>query len=366
MYKRIIVKVGTSVLTSGTDKLDRSHMVELVRQSADLHRQGVDLIICSSGAIAAGREKLRYHGHESSISEKQMLAAVGQSSLIRAYESLFDLFDIPVGQVLLTRADIGHRLSFLNARDTLLTLLEHRIVPIVNENDAVATAEIRVGDNDNLSALVGLVAEADLLLLLTDQQGLFTSDPAKNPEAELIPEVQAIDDTLKKLAGASTSGLGVGGMITKLEAADTARRAGADVIIASGHAPDVILRAARGEPVGTVFRARETPLEQRKKRILAGSRPDGRIIVDEGAARALIKDGSSLLPAGISNITGAFDRGDPVAIADAGGNEIAIGISRYGSLEAHRIAGAHSDSIQDILGYTFGPVVVHRNDMIML
>ncbi|MDX1740376.1 MAG: glutamate 5-kinase [Rhodothermales bacterium] len=366
MYKRIIVKVGTSVLTSGSQRLDRSHMVELVRQSAVLHREGTDVIICSSGAIAAGREKLGMFNPATSIAEKQMLAAVGQSTLIRTWESLFDLFDIRVGQVLMTRSDVSHRLSYLNAKDTLLSLLEHRIVPIVNENDAVATAEIRVGDNDNLSALVGLVAEVNLLLLLTDQAGLFTSDPTQDPAAELIPEVQAIDDTLRKMAGASISGQGVGGMMTKLEAADTARRAGADVIIASGHVPEVIIRAVRGEPVGTLFRAMESPLEQRKKRILAGAPPQGRISVDEGAARALIRDGSSLLPAGISNVEGGFERGDPVSILDSGQQEIAIGISRYSSEETRRIAGSHSNSIQDTLGYGYGPVVVHRNDMIVL
>ncbi len=366
MYKRIVVKVGTSVLTSGSPRLDRSHMVELVRQAAQLHRQGTEIIMCSSGAIAAGREKLARSDQVTSIAEQQMLAAVGQSTLIRTWETLFDLFDIRVGQVLMTRTDVAQRLSFLNAKDTLLTLLEHRIVPIVNENDAVATAEIKVGDNDNLSALVGLVAEANLLLLLTDQVGLFTSDPTKDPEAQLIPEVRAIDETLMKMAGASTSGLGVGGMLTKLEAADTARRAGADVIIASGHASDVIVRAARGEPVGTVFRAVESPLEQRKRRILAGTPSDCRIIVDEGAVRALIREGSSLLPAGIAQVEGSFERGDPVSILDVARNEIAIGISRYSSEETEVIAGLHSGSIHDILGYGYGPVVVHRNDMVVL
>jgi glutamate 5-kinase len=366
MYRRIVVKVGTSVLTSGSQQLDRSHMVELVRQAASLHRRGVEILICSSGAIAAGREKLAFSDRSTSISEKQMLAAVGQSTLIRTWESLFDLFDIRVGQVLMTRSDVSHRLSFLNVKDTLLTLLEHRIIPIVNENDAVATAEIKVGDNDNLSALVGLVAEANLLLLLTDKAGLFTSDPSKDPEAELIPEVRAIDETMKRMAGASTSGLGVGGMMTKLEAADTARRAGADVIIASGHAPDVIVRAASGEPVGTLFRAMESPLEQRKKRILAGSPPQGKIFIDDGAARALLRDGSSLLPAGISRVERPFERGDPIAILDSSSKEVAIGISRYSAEETERIAGSHSNNINDLLGYGYGPVVVHRNDMIIL
>ncbi len=365
MHRRVVIKVGTSVLTGGGQALDRGRMVELVRQCATLHQSGANIILCSSGAIAAGRERLGFPAMEHSISHKQMLAAVGQSALMGTWERLFDLYDIRVGQVLLTGADVRNRLSFLNARDTFQALLDHRIIPIVNENDAVATSEIRVGDNDNLSSLVCLVAEADLLLLLTDQSGLFTSDPSVDPEAELIPEVKSIDSTLRKIAGSSQSGLGVGGMVTKLQAADTARRAGCDVVIASGHATDVVIRACRGEPVGTIFPSIETSLEQRKKRILAGSRPSGALVVDAGAARALARNGSSLLPAGVVRVDGSFDRGDTVVIRDLQGSEVARGIARYGSDEMRRIAGFQSSDIEEKLGYAYGAVAVHRNDMIV-
>jgi len=220
MYQRIVVKMGTSVLTGGTSRLDRAHMVELARQCAGLHGNGRNVILCTSGAIAAGRERLALPDLPASVTAKQMLAAVGQSRLMFEWERFFEIYGIHVGQMLLTRADVEDRRRFLNARDTLQALLEQRIVPVVNENDAVATAEIKVGDNDNLSALVALLAEADLLLLLTDQPGLFTADPRHDPDAQLIPEVRAIDETLRALAGDSVSGLGVGGMATKLQAAD--------------------------------------------------------------------------------------------------------------------------------------------------
>ena len=253
MYQRIVVKLGTSTLTGGTPHLQRAFMLEIVRQCATLHRQGCDVILCTSGAIATGRARLGLADLPQTLNTKQMLAAVGQIRLMALYEGFFDIYDIMVGQLLLTRADVKDRRRFLNARDALHALLEHRIVPIINENDAVATAEIKVGDNDNLSALVALLAGADLLLLLTDQEGLYTADPRSDPNARLIPEVRNIDRQIKLLAGGSVSGLGVGGMSTKLQAADVARRAGVDVVIAAGRAPDVITRAASGERLGTRF-----------------------------------------------------------------------------------------------------------------
>ncbi len=371
MYRRIVVKFGTSVLTGGTPRLNRAHMVELVRQCAQCYAQGRDLIICTSGAIAAGRESLNFPDLPNTINAKQMLAAVGQSRLMLTWEQLFDLYGIRVGQILLTREDVQNRQRFLNARDTLHTLLEHRIVPIINENDAVATAEIKVGDNDNLSALLALLSEADLLLLLTDQPGLFTADPRTDPNAELIPEVRAIDETLRALAGGSGSGLGVGGMATKLQAADVARRAGAEVVIAAGRTPDVITRVVRGDMVGTRFPRLDTPLEHRKRWILAGPRSAGVVVVDEGAAEALRQHGRSLLPAGIVAVVGQFNRGDPVAIRIAGpqeqpGAELARGVVRYNSRELQLIKGCHSTEIAARLGYDYGPVAIHRNDMIVL
>jgi len=365
MYQRFIVKLGTSVLTSGSPYLDRDHMAELVRQCAALHRQGHQLIVCTSGAIAAGRERLDHPHLPDTLAVKQMLAAVGQSRLMHVWESLFQDYNIHVGQMLLTRADVTDRHRFLNARDTLQTLLDHRIVPIINENDAVATAEIKVGDNDNLSALVALLAEADLLILLTDQPGLFTADPRTNPDAELIPEVHAINDTLRRTAGASISGLGVGGMTTKLQAADVARRTGTDVVIASGHAPDVIRRVVAGETLGTRFPALDTPLANRKRWIFAGPAASGTLVVDEGAARALSQHGGSLLPAGITAVRGTFERGDTVSILGPQHNQLARGITRYDSTDLKRIQGHQSDDFVDMLGYTAGPVAVHRNDMIL-
>lgn len=365
-FKRVVVKLGTSVLTGGTPRLDRAHMVELVRQCAALHGEGLDVIVCTSGAIATGRERLGFPRLADTVTNKQLLAAVGQPQLMVAWETLFDIYNIHVGQILLTRFDVENRGRFLNARDTLQALLEQRIVPVVNENDAVATAEIKVGDNDNLSALVALLAEADLLLLLTDQPGLFTADPRSHPDAALIPEVRRIDETLRRLAGGSVSGLGVGGMATKLQAADVARRAGADVVIAAGRAPDVVLRAVSGEAVGTRFPALETPLANRKRWILAGPTAAGAVVVDAGAARALCEKGSSLLPAGIKGVQGTFERGDAISIRNEAGQELARGIARYGHEDMVRIAGLHSDEIAGRLGYAYGPVAVHRNDLIVM
>lgn len=366
MYQRIVIKLGTSVLTGGTPHFNRAHMVELARQCAHLHHQGKDIILCSSGAIAAGRERLNFPQLPPTITSKQMLAAVGQSRLMLMWERFFEIYNLHVGQILLTRSDVQNRSRFLNARDTVQALLEQRIIPIFNENDAVATEEIKVGDNDNLSAMVAVVAGADLLLLLTDQPGLFTADPRTNPHAELIPEVQTIDETLHALAGGSVTGLGVGGMTTKLQAADAARRAGTDVVIAAGQAPNVILRAAGGEQIGTRFPALENPLENRKRWIFAGSKPAGKLTVDAGAQKALVDNGRSLLPAGIIQVEGIFQRGDTVTIHNENGRELARGIVRYSSADLHRIAGRHSDTIAEELGYAYGPVAVHRNDMIIV
>ncbi len=366
MYKRIVIKLGTSVLTGGSQRLDRAGMVEVARQCAQLHAQGCDVIVVTSGAIAAGREQLGHPALPQTIAAKQMLAAVGQSRLMRVWEGLFEIYGLVVGQMLLTRADIAHRDRYLNARDMLQALLEHRIVPVINENDAVATAEIKVGDNDNLSAMVAILAEADCLLLLTDLDGLYTADPRTHPDAQLIPEVRTIDATLAAVAGGSVSGLGTGGMTTKLQAADAARRAGVDVVIAGGRAPDVILRAAAGESVGTRFPALDSTHESRKRWIAGSGRPEGRLVVDQGAAAALRDKGGSLLPAGITGIEGHFERGDTVLIVDATNSPLARGIARYDSLDMRRIAGCQSSEIAERLGYTAGPVAVHRNDLLLL
>ncbi|OOF05864.1 glutamate 5-kinase [Salinivibrio sp. MA440] len=362
----LVVKLGTSVLTGGSTRLDQAHMVELVRQCARLRQQGHQVIIVSSAAIAAGREHLGYPVLADTVANKQMLAAVGQCRLIQTWEHLFSLYGFQVGQMLLTRADLEHRERFLNARDMLHALLDNGIIPIVNENDAVATAEIKVGDNDNLSALVAILADADKLLLLTDQPGLFTADPRANPDAELIREVHTIDETLRKLAGGSVGGLGTGGMATKLQAADIGRRAGVEVTIAAGSKPEVIQKAAAGDNAGTRFLPLDSPLESRKRWILAGPPPAGEIVVDAGAATAVTQNGSSLLSKGIVAVKGEFVRGEVARIESVDGKCLARGICRYAARDLRRIAGAHSQQITDILGYEYGPVAMHRDDLVVI
>lgn len=360
----LVVKLGTSVLTGGSRRLNRAHIVELVRQCAQQHAAGHRIVIVTSGAMAAGREHLGYPELPPTIASKQLLAAVGQSRLIQLWEQLFSIYGIHIGQMLLTRADLEDRERFLNARDTLRALLDNHIVPVINENDAVATAEIKVGDNDNLSALAAILAGADKLLLLTDQPGLFTADPRNNPEAELIGDVHLIDDALRALAGDSVSGLGTGGMATKLQAADVACRAGIDTIIAAGNRAGVIADVIDSKPVGTRFHALETPLENRKRWIF-GAPPAGEITVDDGALSAILERGSSLLPKGIREVSGNFSRGEVIRIRSLQGRDVAHGVCRYNSDAMRMISGHHSQQISDILGYEYGPVAVHRDDMIV-
>ncbi len=366
MYKRIIIKLGTSVLTNNGRSLYQPQLVELVRQCALLHQQGKEIVICTSGAIAAGKERLGFPDLPNTVANKQMFAAVGQNRLMLLWGRFFAIYGIEVGQLLLTRADLASRSRFLNAQDALQALLAQRIVPIINENDAVATEEIKVGDNDNLSALAAILAESDLLLLLTDQPGLFTADPRTHPSATLIMEVETIDETLRKLAGGSVSGLGVGGMATKLQAADAARRAGIEVIIAAGHAPDVILRTVGGERVGTRFLSIKRPLLKRKQWIFAGKKTAGAVVIDAGAVRALVENGRSLLPAGIVEVNGRFQRGDTISIINNDGIELARGITRYNSDDLTQIRGLRSTQFAGKLGYDYGPAAIHRNDMILI
>ncbi|AUL94798.1 glutamate 5-kinase [Vibrio vulnificus] len=364
--KTIVVKLGTSVLTGGTLALDRAHMVELARQCAELKKQGHSVVVVSSGAIAAGREHLGYPALPNAMASKQLLAAVGQSQLIQTWESLFALYGIKIGQMLLTRADLEDRERFLNARDTINALVENGIIPVVNENDAVATSEIKVGDNDNLSALVGILCGADKLLLLTDQKGLYTADPRKDPNAELIKEVKVIDDTLRKIAGGSGTTLGTGGMATKLQAADIARRAGIEVIIAAGRGQNVIFDALSPVPQGTRFLPCEEALENRKRWILAGPAASGDIVIDQGAVKAVVEKGSSLLAKGVTKVLGEFSRGEVVRVTDAQGHLVARGIASYSNQDMAKIAGKHSKDIISILGYDYGSEVIHRDDMVVI
>ncbi|QOH79066.1 glutamate 5-kinase [Plesiomonas shigelloides] len=361
----IVVKLGTSVLTGGSRKLNRAHMVELVRQCAQMQQAGHRMVIVTSGAIAAGREHLGYPDLPPTMASKQLLAAVGQTCLIQLWEQLFSIYGLNIGQMLLTRADLEDRERFLNARDMLRALLDQNIVPVINENDAVATTEIKVGDNDNLSALAAILAEADKLILLTDQDGLFTADPRKHPDAELIREVHAVDDTLRALAGDSVSGLGTGGMSTKLQAADVANRAGIEVVIAAGSREHVIADVVANHSVGTRFHPQTTPLENRKRWIF-GPPPAGELQVDDGAAQAILQRGSSLLPSGVVSVSGTFSRGEVLRVRAPNGKEIARGMSRYNSDALSLIAGHQSQEIADILGYEYGRVVIHRDDLILI
>ena len=365
MPRRVVVKLGTSVLTNGGVRLFRPNLVEIARQCAALQREH-EIIICSSGAGAAGREQLGFPQLAPTLSNKQMLAAVGQSRLMQLWTQFFAIYGRNVGQILLTRADVESRQRYLNARDTLLCMLENGIIPIINENDAVANDEIKVGDNDNLGALVAVLAEADLLLLLTDQEGLYTADPRKNAEAELIREVGKIDDQLRLLAGGSGTTVGTGGMVTKLESAEIATRAGIDVIIAKGTLPNIIERLVVGDAIGTRFTAQQSPLVSRKRWIFAGSKPSGTLVIDQGAERALLKQGKSLLPAGIVAVAGNFMRGATILITNQRGDRVARGIARYRSADLKQIMGGNSAEISQKLGYTHGSAAVHRNDMILL
>lgn len=363
--KTIVIKLGTSVLTQGTRKLNRAHMVELVRQCALAQAAGHRVVVVSSGAIAAGREHLNYPELPATIASKQLLASVGQSRLIQTWEALFSIYGINIGQMLLTRADLEDRERFLNAHDMLHALLENSIVPVINENDAVVTAEIKVGDNDNLSALAAILAGADLLVLLTDQEGLFTADPRSNPDAKLISRIEHIDADVRKLAGGSVSGLGTGGMSTKIQAAEVAGAAGITVVIASGKRPEVIGALLAGEAEGTTFVPSTTPLERRKL-WLYGAPPAGDVHIDQGAKRALCEGKSSLLPKGVTRVSGTFSRGEVVRIIEPGGTTVAHGVSRYNSDALSRIAGRHSAEIGEVLGYVYGPVAVHRDDLILI
>jgi glutamate 5-kinase len=363
--QRIVVKIGTSTLTGGARQINRQRMLEIVEQIAHLHQAGHEMVVVTSGAMAAGRERLGFPDLGRSVPAKQMLSAVGQGYLMHIYSQLFDIFQIVVGQVLLTRDDLGDRPRYLNIRDTLTTLLEQHIIPVINENDTTATHEIRVGDNDNLSALVANLLEADLLVLLTDQPGLFTADPRTDAAARLIPQVDTIDESVWELAGGAGTSVGTGGMVTKIQAAQLATRGGVPTIIAGGTEPDVLARIAAGESVGTRFLPAATHLESRK-RWLISDKPRGKLRVDAGAAQKLLKGGASLLPVGITSVEGSFVRGETLAVLSPEGKKIAHGLTSYNSDDLTQLCGVKSAQITEILGYTYGDAVIHRNNLVLL
>ena len=368
-YHRIVVKAGTTLLTHHSDRLNLQVMATLVEQIAQLHIAEVETLLVSSGAVAAGRYALGVPRAGRNVPFKQVLAAAGQSRLMHAYEQLFDRHQIPVAQALLTRNDFGDRLGYLNVRNTLLSLLELRVIPVINENDVVASDELAgevFGDNDSLSALVANLVDADLLVLLGDVQGLYTADPNIDPDARLVPTVERLDEEIAAMGGASWNNKGQGGMATKIEASRLATVSGVDVVIASGLETDVLARLARGQRVGTYFPATGTKMESRKRWMLSGLSTSSEVIVDDGARRALIDDSRSLLPAGVAQVLGSFERGDIVAVLDAQRQRIAAGIINYSSEELAKIKGSRSGQIEQILGHHFGDEAIHRNNMVVL
>jgi glutamate 5-kinase len=369
-YHRIVVKLGTRLLTGGSKQhLDLEIMSNITRQIADLHKQGVQVVIVSSGAVAAGRYKLGIEGAVKGIPYKQVLASVGQSRLMNTYEQLFDVYHITVAQALLTKSDIAERAGYLNARNTLIALMELGVICIVNENDVVSADEIKenkFGENDILSAMVANLIDADMLMILGDTGGLYTADPKLDPKAHLIPVVKKIDASIKRLCTGALSGGGTGGMITKVEAARLATSSGVRVVSAAGKEPDIILKLAAGEACGTHFLPTISHLESRRRWMVSGLCTKGKLNVDSGAATALKKQNRSLLAAGIKNAEGKFGRGDIVAIFDTDGTQIGCGIVNYSSGDINLIKGTQSDKIAGLVSIDYGPEVVHRNNLALL
>jgi glutamate 5-kinase len=365
--QRIVVKVGTSTLTHRTGKLNLNLIEQLVRQLADLHNQGKEIALVTSGAVGAGMGRLGMAERPSSIVENQALAAIGQGLLMQVYEKLFSEYGQIVAQVLLTRNDVSDRKRYLNSRNTILTLLKYRVVPIINENDTVAIEELKYkfGQNDCLSALVAGLIEADLLILLSDIDGLFTADPRKDLSATLVPLVTELGPEILKMAGGTGSTLGTGGMITKIEAAQMATAAGTSMIIMNGSDPSKIQRIFRGQPIGTVFLSTQPVVTSRKHWLAYGPPLNGELMVDEGAEHALLKRGKSLLPSGIVEIQGQFDEGDLVRIINQKNIELGRGLTNYGKEPLLKIRGKKSTEIQTVLGYKFTDEVVHRDNLVI-
>lgn len=363
--KRLIVKVGSALVTNSGAGLDEEFIADCARQIATLHEQGREVVLVSSGAIAAGMQRLGWTTRPHAVHELQAAAAVGQMGLAQAYETRFSALGLKTAQVLLTHDDLADRTRYLNARTTLITLLELGVVPIINENDTVVTDEIKFGDNDTLGALVANLVEADALMILTDQQGLYSADPRKEPNAQLIDEADALDKKLEAMAGGAGTATAKGGMITKVRAAQRAARSGAHTLIASGHEADVMQRLMAGEKLGTLLVAAATPLAARKQWLADHLQLAGSVVLDDGALSAL-RSGRSLLPIGVIGVEGEFQRGAAVACRDQKGREIARGLINYSSSESRRIARKPSSEIESLLGYVDEPELIHRDNLVLL
>ena len=364
--KRIVVKVGSSLVTNQGAGLDLNALGNWARQIAALNASGREVVLVSSGAIAEGMQRLGWSTRPTSIHNLQAAAAVGQMGLVQAYESCFRQHGLHAAQVLLTHADLADRERYLNARATLTTLLSLRVIPIINENDTVVTDEIKFGDNDTLGALVTNLIDADVLIILTDQSGLYTADPRKNPSATLVSEALAGDAQLESMAGGAGSHIGRGGMITKILAAKRAARSGAHTVIASGHERDVLLRLMQGESFGTLLTAPTLTLAARKQWLADHLQVAGKLVLDAGAIKALRSDGKSLLPIGVKSVSGEFERGAVVACVSEDGQDIARGLTNYNAEEARRIAGHASQEIETLLGYGGDTEIIHRDNLVLL
>ena len=364
--KRLVVKVGSSLVTDEGRGLDHAAVARWAAEIAQLRGNGRDVVLVSSGAIAEGVKRLGWATRPRAIHELQAAAAVGQMGLVQAYEAAFAKFGLRTAQILLTHEDLADRRRYLNARTTLRTLLELAVIPIINENDTVTTDEIRVGDNDTLGALVANLIEADVLILLTDQQGLYTADPRRHPDATFVHEARAGDPALEAMAGGAGSALGKGGMLTKVLAAKRAARSGASTVIACGREPDVLTRLAAGEAVGTALVAPPVSLAARKQWLADHVQLAGRLVLDAGAVRALAGEGKSLLPIGVTAVEGDFDRGEVVGCYAPDGREVARGLVNYGAQDAAKICRRPSSEIESILGYVDEVELIHRDNLVLL
>ncbi len=362
----LVVKVGSSLVTSQSQGLDRSAIARWASQIAKLRSQGRQVVLVSSGAIAEGMQRLGWTRRPPAMHDLQAAAAVGQMGLVQVYESSFRAHALMTAQVLLTHADLADRQRYLNARSTLRTLLALGVIPIINENDTVVTDEIKFGDNDTLAALVTNLIEADCLIILTDQAGLYTRDPREDAAAELVREAKAGSPELEDMCGKAGSDTAKGGMLTKVLAAKRAARSGAHTIIASGHEPEVLLRLAAGEAIGTQLIATTVPIAARKQWLADHLQVNGFLTLDAGAMRALVKEGKSLLPIGVKSIEGAFERGAVLACLSPEGREVARGLANYGANDARRILGKPSSEILSVLGYVGEPELIHRDNLVLL
>jgi glutamate 5-kinase len=364
--RRIVVKVGSSLVTNEGRGLDEAAIGEWCRQLAALVREGREVVMVSSGAIAEGMKRLGWRTRPHEIHELQAAAAVGQMGLAQMYETKLRENEIGSAQVLLTHADLADRERYLNARSTLVTLLRLGVVPVINENDTVVNDEIKFGDNDTLGALVANLVEADALIILTDQKGLYTADPRKDPDAKFVHEAAAGDPALEAMAGGAGSSLGRGGMITKILAAKRAAGSGASTVIAWGREADALLRLTRGESIGTLLVAQTAKHQARKRWMADHLQLRGAVIVDAGAAAKVRAEGKSLLPIGMTGVSGEFSRGDVIAVRDAEGVELARGLANYSSVEARLLCRKPSGEFERLLGYVAEPEMVHRDNMVLM